>query len=74
MSIYMSVSIFPPYDKVLCARVCCAEMKSLSYLLDVKNGDIPPPLMTLYLHSNNLWHELLPRVWLITREPPFLRG
>jgi hypothetical protein len=31
----------------------------------------PPPLTTLYLHSNNLWHELLPRVWLITREPSF---
>src|SRR5271156_4911409 len=31
----------------------------------------PPPLITLYLHSNNLWHELLPRVWLITREPSF---
>lgn len=28
----------------------------------------PPPLVTLYLHSNNLWHELLP---LITREPSF---
>ena len=42
-----------------------------SYLPDVKNGDIPPPLVILYLHSNNLWHELLPRVWLITRGPSF---
>ena len=31
----------------------------------------PPPFVTLYLHSNNLWQELLSGVWPITREPSF---
>ena len=80
-SIYVSVSIFLPCHKVFMSYVLlimhrmdsgmlCRNGKP-SYLPDVKNDNIPPPLVTSYLHSNHLWYELSPRVWLITREPSF---
>jgi len=53
MPIYMSVSIFPPCDNVLPARVCCAEMKGPSYLPDVKNGDIPSSFGNLVPPQDN---------------------